>query len=83
MYSMINITLLYIKRINPKFSSQGNIFFYLFNSVSIWDDECSLNIMIIISWYIQVIMLYTLNLYSAACQLYLNRTGRKFNKNKN
>ena len=25
----------------------------------------------------QVIMLYTLNLYSAVCQLYLNKTGRK------
>ena len=29
-------------------------------------------------------MLYTLNLYSAVCQLYLNKTGKKFkNKNKN
>ena len=25
----------------------------------------------------QIIMLYTLNLYSALCQLYLNKTGRK------
>ena len=25
----------------------------------------------------QIIMLYTLNLYSAACQLCLNKTGRK------
>ena len=25
----------------------------------------------------QIIMLYTLNLYSAVCQLYLNKTGRK------
>ena len=25
----------------------------------------------------QIIMLYTLNLYSAECQLYLNKTGRK------
>ena len=25
----------------------------------------------------QVIMLYTLNLHSAVCQLYLNKTGRK------
>ena len=24
----------------------------------------------------QIIMLYTLNLYSAACQLYFNKTGR-------
>ena len=33
MYSVINITLLYVKRINPKFLSQGN--FFLSNSVSI------------------------------------------------
>ena len=25
----------------------------------------------------QIIMLYTLNLYSAACQLYLNETGEE------
>ena len=25
----------------------------------------------------QIIMPYTLNLYSAVCQLYLNKTGRK------
>ena len=25
----------------------------------------------------QIIMLYTLNLYSAVCQFYLNKTGRK------
>ena len=25
----------------------------------------------------QIIMLYTLNLYSAVCQIYLNKTGRK------
>ena len=25
----------------------------------------------------QIIMLYTLNLYSVVCQLYLNKTGRK------
>ena len=25
----------------------------------------------------QIIMLYTLNLYSAVCQLYLKKTGRK------
>ena len=25
----------------------------------------------------QIIMLYTLNVYSAVCQLYLNKTGRK------
>ena len=25
----------------------------------------------------KIIMLYTLNLYSAICQLYINKTGRK------
>ena len=29
----------------------------------------------------EIITLYTLNLYSAVCQLYVNKTGRK-NKNK-
>ena len=29
----------------------------------------------------QAIMLYTLNLYSAVCQLYLNKTGRKMSTN--
>ena len=28
----------------------------------------------------QMIILYTLNLYSAVCQLYLNKTGRKKNQ---
>ena len=30
----------------------------------------------------QIIMLHTLNLYSAVCQLYLNKTGRKEKKKK-
>ena len=30
----------------------------------------------------QVIMLYTMNLYSAVCQLYLNKTGFKKRKKK-
>ena len=30
----------------------------------------------------QIIMLYTSNLYSAACQLYLNKTGKKKKKTK-
>ena len=36
-------------------------------------------ILVIISQYIhiQVIMLYTLNLYSVVCQLYLSKTGGK------
>ena len=31
----------------------------------------------------QIIMLYTLNLYSAVCQLYLKKTGRKQKQSKN
>ena len=31
----------------------------------------------------QIIMLYTLNLYSAVCQLYLNKAGRREKKKKN
>ena len=31
----------------------------------------------------QIIMLHTLNLYSAICQLYLNKTRRKIKKKKN
>ena len=30
----------------------------------------------------QIIVLYTLNLYGAVCQLYLNKTGRKKKKEK-
>ena len=34
-------------------------------------------IVVIISQYMYVIMLYTFNLYSAVCQLYLNKTEKK------
>ena len=60
-----------LKRVNPKKSShhKENFYFYFFNFISVWNDGCSLNIL----WYsfhdIHFIMLYTLNLYSAVCQL--------------
>ena len=61
-----------IKRVNPHHKEKK---FFL----SIWGDGCSLtysdhHFMMHVS---QIIMLYTLNLYSAVCQLYLNKTGRK------
>ena len=31
----------------------------------------------LLMYVIQIIMLYTLNLHSAVCELYLNKTGRK------
>ena len=60
-----------LKRVNPKKSShhKEKFYFYFFNFISVWYDGCSLNIL----WYsfhdIHFIMLYTLNLYSAVCQL--------------
>ena len=34
-----------VKGVNPKSSHhRGKYFFYLFNFVSVWDDECSLNL---------------------------------------
>ena len=35
-------------------------------------------LVVIVSWYMsQIIMLYTLNLHGAVCQIYLNKIGRK------
>ena len=39
--------------------------------------QCDNYLMIYVSQISQVIMLYTLNLHGAVCQLYLNITGRK------
>ena len=69
-----------VKRVNPEFSSQEKNFFNLFNFVSIWDDGYSLkdnhdnHFMMYVS---QIIMLYTLSLFSAVWQLYFNKTGRR------
>ena len=69
-----------VKKVNPKSSrhKEKEYFFYFFNFVSIWDDRCSLtycdkHFMMYVG---QIIMLYMLNLYSAVCQLYLNKTER-------
>ena len=58
------------QRVNP------NLFFF-FYFVSVWDDGhslflCDNHFMIYVS---QIIMLYTL--HSSACQLYLNKEGKK------
>ena len=83
MVNTINTALCYIwksKRIKPKSSHYvENIFSYF---VSIWDDGSSLNLcgkhfMMYVS---QIILLYTINIYSAICQLSLNETGRKTDK---
>ena len=87
MYNMINIidtvvcSLRQLLRVNPEeFSSQGkHIFFYFLNFVTLWDDGYSMtdwghHFMMYVS---HIIMLYTLNLHSAACQFYVNKTGRK------
>ena len=82
MKTTVNTALCYIwklLRVNPRSSHHKENFFFLFNFVSLWDDGCSLmfcgsHFMMYLS---QFIMLFTLNLYSAVCQLYLNKPGRK------
>jgi len=80
--NIINIAVCYIwkllKEKSLRFLITKKTFFYFFNFVSIWDEGCLLNLL----WQSfhdvsQIIMLYTLNLYSAVCQLYLNKTGIK------
>ena len=68
-----------VNNINPEFSTLENIFLF-YNFVCIGDDVCPLNNVIIILMYVsQIITLCTLNIYGAACQLYLNKTRRKKN----
>ena len=57
-----------VKRVKPKSSHhKEKTFFYFFKFVSLWDDGCSLNVLL---WSFhdvsQIIMLYNLNFYSAA-----------------
>jgi len=42
-----------------------------------WWMFTSLTVIIFMMYVNQIIMLYTLNLYSVVCQLYLNKTERK------
>ena len=74
-----------VQRVNPKSSHhKEKTFLYFFNfciheMMDVPLTYCGHHFMMCIS---QIIMLYTLNLYSAVCQLYLNKIGRKkFEKN--
>ena len=66
--------MLYLKVVKSKseeFSSQGkNAFLYFFNFLYLQDAACSLNFLQSLFHDVsQTIMLYTLNLHSAICQL--------------
>ena len=89
MYKMIELQccVLYmkaVKRVNPKkFSSQGKYSFFYFFDVYLYEmmdihmfteAYCDTPFMMRLS---QNMMLYTLHLNRAVCQLYLNKTGRK------
>ena len=67
-----------VKRVKPEFPSQGDFFLYLMSHLyEMMDDHetyCDNHFMMYVS---QIIMLCTLNLYGAVCQLYLNKTGGK------
>ena len=67
-----------VKRVNPKSSHHKENFFssilYLYEMMDIHQTYCDDHFMMFVS---HIFMLYTLNLYSAACHLYLNKTGRK------
>ena len=67
-------------RVNPKFSSQKFFSFilYLYKTMDIHETYCDNHFRMYVT---QIITLYTLNLYSAVCQLCLNKTGRKKEKN--
>ena len=66
-----------VKSVNTKRSHQGKIFFlsflfYLYKIMDCHQPYCDNHFMMYTS---QIIMLYTLNLYNAVCQLQLNKTG--------
>ena len=69
-----------VKRVNSELSSQGTKYFFIFLSfivsemMNVIKIYCGNHFTMYVS---QTIMLYTLNLYSVVCQLYLNKTGQK------
>ena len=66
-----------VKSVNLKcFHPKENIFVYFFNFASIRDDRCYCDN----HFRSPIIVLYTLNLYNAVCQLHLNETGRETNQ---
>ena len=70
------------KRVNLKEKKKEWILRVLINYfgfVAGWDDGCWLNLIgyHFIMYGNQIIMLYTLNIYSVICQLHLNKTERE------
>ena len=68
-----------VKRVNPKsyHTRKKNFFCFYFSISSVFTQVIVIYFMRYVS---QIIMLHTLNLYSAACQLYLIKTGRKISE---
>ena len=68
------------RKVNPESSSEEKKIYgftlslYLSEMMDVHQTYCRNNFMMYVS---QIIMLHNLNLYSAVCQLYLNKTGRK------
>ena len=67
-----------VKRVNPTTSHHKEKVFLSFSFIlylcEVMDVHCGDHFMMYVS---QIMILYTLNLYSAICQLYLNKTGRR------
>ena len=89
MYNMIHINntaVCYIwklLRVNPKSSHKKKNFFSIYLCTYMRWSFTKLTVIIISRWMLsQTIMLYTLNLYSAECQSYPNKTrGKKRDQN--
>ena len=69
-----------VKRVNPEFSSQGKQYFfsnsfmlYLYETMDVHYTYCGHHFMMYVS---HIIILYTLNCYSAVCQLCRTETGK-------
>lgn len=73
----MELTTLLYARANSKSFITRKIF--IKNFLPAWHDGLLLNLLwsFHMMYVNKIIMLYTLNLYSAICQLYINKTGRK------
>ena len=66
-----------VKRVNPKSSlHKGKMVLPVLLFVAIRNDGCDYCDNHFITYVSEVIVLYTFNLHSAVCQLYLNKTRR-------
>lgn len=66
------------KKINPEFSSQGKkIFPFIFYLCEMMDTHWTYCGNLFMMYVGQIITLYTLNLHTTVCQLYLNKIGRE------